>query len=268
MRRKRPQDSFKYAGEGILHCFRTQKHMRIHFYMLVLVLGAGLLLALDTRDMLVLLFCISLVIATEMFNTAVEAMVDMVTPNYHPLAKLAKDVAAGAVLIASGNALIAGLIIFFGSERIRDIKVSTQGFSGDITVVLVVGILVLTLTVMMSKLVTGRSNTGLFRGGVVSGHSAIGFFLAMTIIFTSNNLLTAILALLMAAIIAQSRVEAGVHSLQEVVLGAVIAIFLTSSVYWIMPQVRARFWPAESAAARAALRAERYLRIAYQPNTV
>ena len=265
MRRKRPQDSFRYAGEGILHCFRTQKHMRIHFLMLVLVLGSGLLLGLDTLRMLVLLFCISLVIATEMFNTATEAIVDMVTPNYHPLAKLAKDVAAGAVLVASGNALIAGLIIFFGSESIRDIKVRTQGFTPDITVVVVVGILVLTLTVMMSKLFTGRNNPGLFHGGVVSGHSAVGFFLAMTIIFTSDNLFIAILALLMAAIIAQSRVEAGVHSVQEVALGAVIAVFLTSSVYWIMPQLKARFWPVQ-AAALSAPRAERYLRIAYQPN--
>ena len=265
MRRKKPQDSFKYAGEGILHCFRTQQHMRIHFLMLVLVLSSGLLLALGTSDMLVLLFCISLVIATEMFNTAVEAIVDMVAQNYHPLAKLAKDVAAGAVLIASGNALIAGLLIFFGSDRIRSIKTRTQGFEPDLTVVVVVGILVLTLTVMMSKLLTGRSNSGLWKGGVVSGHSAIGFFLAMTIIFTSDNLFIAILALLMAAIIAQSRVETGVHSLQEVVLGAVIAIFLTSSVYWIMPRVRTRP-EARAPTVDSAHRAERSLRIATSPN--
>src|SRR5437016_6349173 len=94
--RKRPQDSFRYASEGVLHCFRTQKHMQFHFLMLVLVLMSGLLLALDVRDMLILIFCISLVIATEMVNTAVEAVVDLVAPNYHPLAKLAKDVAAGA----------------------------------------------------------------------------------------------------------------------------------------------------------------------------
>lgn len=239
MRRKRPQDSFRYAGEGILHCFRTQKHMRFHFVMLVLVLLSGLLLGLDTRDMLILLFCISLVVATEMVNTAVEAVVDMIAETYHPLAKLAKDVAAGAVLIASANAVIAGLLIFFGSDRIQKIQAGvTQFRAPDVTVVLVVGIVVLTATVIMSKLVTGRSNRGIMHGGVISGHSAIGFFLAMTIIFASSNVFVAILALLMAVIIAQSRVEAGVHSVQEVVLGAVIAIFLTSSVYWLMPYVR------------------------------
>lgn len=245
MRRKRPQDSFRFAGEGILHCFRTQRHMQFHFVMLVLVLLSGLLLALPARDMLILLFSISLVVATEMVNTAVEAVVDMVTPNYHPLAKLAKDVAAGAVLVASINALIAGLLIFFGSDRIRDIRFHAQGFNPSVSVVLVVGVLVLSLTVMMSKLYTGRSNVGLWHGGVVSGHSAIGFFLAMTIIFTSGNLFVDILALLMAVIIAQSRVEAGVHSVQEVVLGALVAIFLTSSVYWLMPRVRHHVMPKE-----------------------
>jgi diacylglycerol kinase (ATP) len=214
--------------------------MQIHFVMLVLVLLSGLLLSLDTRDMLILLFCISLVIATEMINTAVEAVVDMITQTYHPLAKLAKDVAAGAVLIASTNALIAGLLLFFGTQPIEKIRKGMPVQSPDVTIVLVVGILVLTLTVLMSKLLTGRSNDGIWQGGVVSGHSAVGFFLAMTIIFASGNTFVAILAIVMAVIIAQSRVEAGIHSIQEVVLGAVVAIFLTSSIYWVMPHVRER----------------------------
>lgn len=241
MRRKRPQDSFQYACEGILHCFRTQRHMRFHFVMLVLVLASGLLLALDTLQMLILMFCISLVMATEMVNTAVEALVDMVTPSYHPLAKLAKDVAAGAVLIASLNAFIAGILIFFGSEPIRTIRHGVQipVRTPDVTVVLVVGVLVVALAVITSKLFVGRGNDALMRGGVVSGHSAIGFFLAMTIIFTTGNRFVAVLALLMAALIAQSRVEARIHSVQEVVLGAVVAIFLTSAVYWLMPRMGA-----------------------------
>jgi len=212
--------------------------MQFHFIMLVLVLTSGLLLALDTRDMLALLFCICLVIVSEMINTAVETLVDMITLAYHPLAKLAKDVAAGAVLVASANAVVAGLLIFFGNERIQKIKMGVPFRPPEVTIVLVVGILVLTMTVIISKLLVGRSNAGLWHGGIISGHSAIGFFLAMTIIFTTNNKFVAILALLMAVIIAQSRVEAGVHSVQEVVLGAVIAIFLTSSLYWFMPYAR------------------------------
>jgi len=255
LRRKRPQDSFKYAGEGILHCFRTQRHMQFHFVMLVLVLSSGLLLGLDTRDMLILLFCISLVIITEMLNTACESIVDTATETYHPMAKLAKDVAAGAVLVASANALIAGVLILFGSQPIRNLGKGMEMpvRPPDVTVIVVVGVLVLTVGVIMSKLLTGRSNAGLFRGGVISGHSAIGFFLAMTIIFSSGNRFIGLLALLLAVIVAQSRVEAGIHSVQEVVLGGLIAVFLTASVYWLMPMARQALLRRSERPARAVL---------------
>jgi membrane-associated phospholipid phosphatase len=123
----------------------------------------------------------------------------------------------------------------------------------------------------MSKLVTGRSNAGIWHGGVVSGHSAVGFFLAMTILFSSGNTFVAILALLMALIIAQSRVEAGVHSIQEVVLGAAVAIFLTTSVYYFMPVVRdvlLRRYGGAHADASSHLRVERDSSFAHQSNTV
>ncbi|MEP6757510.1 MAG: diacylglycerol kinase [Chthonomonadales bacterium] len=238
MPRKRAIKSFKYAGDGILHCFRTQRHMQIHFLMLLLVLTSALLVGMEARDIVTLLICITLVICVEMMNTAIETVVDMITQQYHPLAKLAKDVAAGAVLVASVNAVMVGGLIFLDNRRLQKIQVNVEFKPPEIPIVLIVGVLVLTLTVIMSKLITGRSNTGIWHGGVVSGHSAIGFFLAMTILFTSGNTFVAILALLMALIIAQSRVEAGVHSVQEVVLGAVVAIFLTSSIYYFMPAAR------------------------------
>lgn len=234
---RHPLSGFKYAQEGILHCFRTQPHMRYHFFTLVAVLLSGLLLELDSRDMLALIFSISLVIVAEMFNTAIEKAVDMVTQAYNPVAKLAKDVAAGAVLVAAMNAVIAGILVFFGQNKLALIQDRmTKSLPSDVTRVVVVGIVLLTLVVIISKLL---SNTGTpWHGGIISGHSAIGFLLAMTIFFTTRNTVIAFLAILLAILVAQSRVEAGVHSLREVVLGAVLAILLTSLVYWIMPKVR------------------------------
>lgn len=208
--------------------------------MLVLVLLSGLLLNLDNRDMLVLLFAITLVLVAEMFNTAVEAVVDMITENYSPMAKLAKDVAAGAVLLAAMNAVVAAVLIFFGQQRL--IKVQTRihaDFAPAVSTVIVIGLVLLTLVIIMSKLL---SNTGTpWHGGVISGHSAIGFLLAMTIFFTAHNSGVAFLAVLLALLVAQSRVEAGVHSVREVVLGAVLAIFLTAVVFRLMPSIRQRF---------------------------
>jgi len=215
--------------------------MQLHFLMLLLVLVSGLMLALDPRDMVLLLFAITLVIALEMVNSAVEAVVDMVASAYSPAAKLAKDVAAGAVLVASGNAIISGIVIFYGATppRLDAASQAVEVQTPDLTVVLAVGVLVLATLVIMTKVLTGRSNPDLLRGGVVSGHSAIGFFLAMTIPFTTGDRLVGLLALALAGLVAQSRVDAGIHSMQQVVLGAVVAVFLTASVYWVMPRVRA-----------------------------
>ena len=239
--RKHALSGFKYAQEGVLHCFRTQLHMRFHFFTLVAVLLAGLMLSLDPRDMLVLVFAITLVIVAEMFNTAIEAVVDMITQNYNPAAKLAKDVAAGAVLLAAANAVIAGVLIFFGQNRLVEIRhrIADPNAAPNIAGVVVLGIVLLTLVVIISKLV---SNTGSpWKGGIISGHSAIGFLLAMTIFFSVRNVAIGFLAILLALLVAQSRVEAGIHSLREVVLGAVLAILLTSMVFKIMPYARRRF---------------------------
>lgn len=248
--KKTTLSGFKYAQDGILHSFRTQPNMRFHFYVLVSVLLAGLLLNLDNRDMLALIFAISLVIVAEMFNTTIEAVVDMVTPNYSQSAKLAKDVSAGAVLIAAMNALIAGTIIFFGQPRLVQIQDRMRqnmnpNLDQAMAKVVVVGIVLLALIVVISKLL---SNTGLspWHGGIISGHSAVGFLLAMTICFTAHNSAVAFLAVLLAILVAQSRVEAGIHSVREVVAGAVLAILLTALIYRVMPFVRYHLAPVKS----------------------
>ena len=236
-----PLSGFRYAQDGILHCVRTQKHMRMHFFVVVGVLLGGFLFDLDNRDLLTLLFAITLVIITEMLNTSIEGVVDMVTENYSPVAKIAKDVAAGAVLLAALNAIIAGIVIFCAPrqlERIHHrIQMNPMGSELDVTRVLVMGVVLLSLIVIITKILS-RTGRSVWHGGAISGHSAIGFLLAMTIFFLTQNPVVAFLAILMAVLVAQSRVEAGVHSLREVVFGAVLAIALTSVVYRGMPFLR------------------------------
>lgn len=225
-------ESFRYAVDGILDVFRTQKHMQFHFITVVVVLLVGLLWQLEIRSMLILLFTISLVLISEMFNTAIEAVVDMITQTYHPLAKFAKDAAAGAVLIATSSAVLIGFLLFAGNE--------TSGGFGDIrpedpNFVLkasIVGVVLLVLVAIIKAL--GRQGK-LLRGGIISGHAAAGFFLAFTIIFVEKNAITAVLAIIMALLLVQSRVQAKIHSVQEVIAGALVAILLTVVVYWFWP---------------------------------
>lgn len=104
--------SFGYAFEGIFTCIRKERNMKIHCVMAILVVAAGVILGLSPVEWCICLGLFGLVMALELVNTAVEAVVDLVTGEYHPLAKIAKDTAAGAVLIAAIMAAAAGLIIF------------------------------------------------------------------------------------------------------------------------------------------------------------
>ncbi len=226
-RSKNPLDSFRHAVEGVVHTFRTQRNMRFHIFTVVLVLLSGLLFRLPATEMLVLLFTASLVLITEMFNTAVEAVVDMITQNYNPAAKFAKDIAAGAVLIASINAVVVGCVLFLGGGRPDLLRTRLQ--EPPTFYVFVAGILLMFILLMTWKIL-GEKGT-LLQGGVVSGHSAIAFFLATTIIFVANNVFASVLAVLLALLVAQSRVEARIHTVREVVIGAALALFLTASIY-------------------------------------
>ena len=104
--------SFGYAFEGIGTCIKKERNMKIHCVAAVLVVIAGVILKISLLEWCICLTLFGLIMALELVNTAVEAVVDLVTEERKPLAKIAKDTAAGAVLIAAIMAAIAGIIIF------------------------------------------------------------------------------------------------------------------------------------------------------------
>lgn len=104
--------SFKYAFEGLLTAFKEQPNLKFHILVALIVLFLGLIFSVTRLEWLVLIFCIGLVISLELTNSAIEAIVDSFTEEDHPIAKKAKDIAAGAVLVASITTLIVGILIF------------------------------------------------------------------------------------------------------------------------------------------------------------
>lgn len=104
--------SFGYAFEGIYTCIKKERNMKIHCVMAVFVVIAGIILGISVTEWCICLVLFGLIMALEMVNTAVEAVVDLVTQERKPLAKIAKDTAAGAVLIAAIMSAIIGCIIF------------------------------------------------------------------------------------------------------------------------------------------------------------
>jgi diacylglycerol kinase (ATP) len=104
--------SFLFAGQGVWHAVRHQRNMRVHLAAAVAAVVAGLVLKISAVDWACVLLAIGLVLTAEMLNTVVESLVDLYTDEYHPLAKIAKDTAAGAVLISSAAALGVGIAVF------------------------------------------------------------------------------------------------------------------------------------------------------------
>lgn len=105
-------NSFKYAFQGLVTSFKTERNMRIHIVIMILVIVAGILFKITALDWIICIILFAIVIAGELFNTAIETLVDMYMPYKNEKAKIAKDVAAGAVFVLAIASAIIGLIIF------------------------------------------------------------------------------------------------------------------------------------------------------------
>jgi diacylglycerol kinase (ATP) len=216
-------ESFNYAFEGVIHVLRTQRNMRIHFVIAAAVLIAAVSVGVGRLELIALLISISFVLIAEMLNSALEAGIDVATTSFDPLAKLAKDIAAGAVLIATVNAVAVGYLVF--SEKIVNRSSRLIERLRDAPAELTLIALVLTIIVVLAtKAYTGRGTP--LRGGLPSGHAAVAFggWMAITQVVGDSRhwFLITSLTFLMALLVAQTRVESGVHSFLEVTYGGLL----------------------------------------------
>ena len=211
---------------------RTQRNMRIHFAIAIGVLVAALAFDVSRLELIALLLAIAFVLIAEMVNTAIEAAVDVASTSFDPMAKLAKDIGAGAVLIAAVNAIAVGYLVFSGqvadeSSRLLD-KLSEA--PAELTLVALV---ITTALVIAMKALSGRGSP--LRGGWPSGHAAVAFagWMAVTLVLddTEHRFLVSSLALIMALLVAQTRIEAGVHSTLEVASGGLLGALVTLVVF-------------------------------------
>lgn len=104
--------AFACAWEGIVYAFKTQRNMKIHVLVAVVAIALGFFFSIDAPSWAVIILCIVMVVASECINTALESVVDLVSPEYSTLAKYAKDCAAGSVLLCALGAVVVAAIIF------------------------------------------------------------------------------------------------------------------------------------------------------------
>jgi diacylglycerol kinase (ATP) len=227
--------SFNFAFEGIIHVLRTQRNMRIHFTAAAAVLVAAIATGVDRIELIALLLSISFVLITEMVNTAIEASIDVATTSFDPLAKLAKDIAAGAVLISTVNAVAVGYLVFSDQLANRSSRLIDRIRDAPAELTLIA--LVLTIIVVIAfKAYTGRGTP--LRGGLPSGHAAIAFggWMAVTAILGDFQhwFLISSMTFIMALLVAQTRIEAGVHSLAEVAFGGLLGALVALVVFQVL----------------------------------
>jgi diacylglycerol kinase (ATP) len=227
-------ESFNFAIEGVIHVLRTQRNMRLHFAAAVAVIVVAVAVGVSKIELSVLLVSIAFVLVAEMINTAVEGAIDAATTSFDPMAKLAKDIAAGAVLIASVNAVAVGYLVFAGKAADKTAEVLDRVRSAPAQITLVA--LVLTVIIVIAtKAWTGRGTP--LRGGLPSGHAAVafaGWMAATYIVNDSNRFVVSALTFIMALLVAQTRVESGVHSALEVAYGGALGALVTLAVFQLL----------------------------------
>ena len=235
-RRRAPSlfESFNFAFEGIIHVLRTQRNMRIHFAVAVAVLVLALATGVSKLELIALMLSIAFVLIAEMINSAIEGAIDVATTSFDPMAKLAKDMAAGAVLVATVNAVAVGYLVFSGQVADRSARLLDKLANAPAKLTLIA--LALTLLVVIAiKAYTGRGTP--LRGGLPSGHAALAFagWMAATLVLADSRhqFLISFLTFVMAALVAQTRIESGFHSALEVLVGGVVGATVTLVLFQV-----------------------------------
>ncbi|HDP69497.1 MAG TPA: phosphatase PAP2 family protein [Actinobacteria bacterium] len=228
MRERSLVKSFNNAIEGIIYVLKTQRNIRLHLLAAVLVLTSSLVLDVGRFEFLLLLFAIILVISAELLNTAIEYSIDIVTTSFDPLAKIAKDVAAAAVLVASIGAFLIGYFVFYSCLNRPTISFFKRLGEAPIHLTMI-ALLLVSILVIALKALAGHKDY--LRGGWPSGHSALAFSAFAAIAFIGSNIILITLALFMALIVSHSRIQAEIHSWPQVLAGAVLGFLITTLLF-------------------------------------
>jgi diacylglycerol kinase (ATP) len=216
--------SSNFAIEGILHGARTQRHLRYHFFSAALVIFVSYILGISRTEFIIVSLAVIIVLSAEMMNSAIEAIVDLLSPDYTEQARIAKDIAAGAVLITAFGAAVLGYIILFPyiqssfREGLHIAKHSKEEIS-------LLALILVLITVIISKAYFGKGHP--LSGGMPSGHSALAFSVWVCTTYITESFATSLLCFFLAAAIARSRITIRVHTASEVIAGALLGSLLS-----------------------------------------
>ena len=223
------------ATNGIIYSATTQRNIRIQLVLAVIVMVLSLFYGLNTAEFLCLLFAVFMVIFAELINTAIETVVDLFVDVYHPKAKISKDVAAGAVVLAACNALVVGYFIFFKEENLKAISDSifNNMVKSPMHLAFVAIMLVVIAVISMKAGCSKKTERGelVKEGFVPSGQSAIAFAALIAIWLNSKDIVTFTLALILSILVVENRVGSNARTKAEIVFGACMGVLIVLLIY-------------------------------------
>lgn len=223
------------ATNGIIYSATTQRNIRIQLVLAVIVMVLSLFYGLNTAEFLCLLFAVFMVIFAELINTAIETVVDLFVDVYHPKAKISKDVAAGAVVLAACNALVVGYFIFFKEENLKAVSDSifNNMVKSPMHLAFVAIMLVVIAVISMKAGCSKKTERGelVKEGFVPSGQSAIAFAVLTAIWLNSKDIVTFTLALILSILVVENRVGSNARTKAEIVFGACMGVLIVLLIY-------------------------------------
>ena len=219
-----------YAIEGILHATKSQRHIKFHLLSAFIVLFACFIIGVTKFEFIAISLVTLLVIAAEMFNSAIEAVVDAKTAEYNDWARIAKDVSAGAVLVCAVGAAIVGYLVLW-PYVIRLLKEGPWVSKHDPENIAVLALIMVMVMVILLKAYSGKGQA--LRGGFPSGHAALSFSVFVSVTQITDISIIIVLFFVAAAAVTISRFFMKVHTFLEVSSGVVIGSAITYLLFFI-----------------------------------
>lgn len=225
-------DACQHALDGIIYAVTTQSNIKKQLVIAVVVMLVSLFFDLSKAEFLCLMFTVVLIIVAEMVNTAIETVVDLYTDLYHPKAKIAKDVGAGAVVITAINAVIVAYFLFFEKISTIGLNIIEQVVNSPTHLAFVAVLLTVILIVTLKALAT-KDNKFIKKGFIPSGQTAVAFA-ALTIVWLSTrNVVVFTLSLVLALLVAINRYDTKKRTKAEIIIGACVGVLVVVLLYGI-----------------------------------
>ncbi len=222
--------SASFAIDGILHATKSQRHIKFHLLSAFTVLFLCFVIGVTKFEFIAISMVTLLVIAAEMFNSAIEAVVDSKTSQYNEWARIAKDVSAGAVLVCSVGAAIVGYLVLW-PYMIRLLDEGPWISKHEPENIAVLALIMVMVTVILLKSYSGKGRA--LRGGFPSGHAALSFSVFVSVTRITDMQIVIVLFLAAALAVTLSRFFMKIHTLLELATGVVIGSGITYLLFLI-----------------------------------